>query len=360
MRLLLLLAWLPAAAALVHGARDAEEEVGFASWMAEDDFELELRLQEDDLAMALYRFEHLREEEHLKRVKAGVAKERLRPALQALAAVGSPHKRLQAARPLAWLHVPKCGSSFSNFLIDLPGMCPGVPHNVIINKSRFGEMHLGHFREQFDPLDMGCGPESFSKWGNHQGVGDDAHYEEMYVGHGVGFLRVPEQRIVSGLMHGFHDYKEATGNETPSSSMEYAETVAGCQVKMMAREGEDEVCGGPEPTPADLATAKYRLNRGFVFLGLTEHWELSICLAHKIFGGPCRGSDFQDSRLGKKRLEKDTGYDLSKFGLKGFTDPYDAELYAEGERFFAEALHLFGVTAKECTTCMREARKRPW
>ena len=54
--------------------------------------------------------------------------------------------RRMKASPMHWLHVPKCGSSFFNALMHMPGACPGVEENVSVNDERFGPCWIAGVR----------------------------------------------------------------------------------------------------------------------------------------------------------------------------------------------------------------------
>merc|ERR1712190_434882 len=72
-----------------------------------------------------------------------------------------PAERLAALRPIAWMHIPKTGGSFLNFLIHLPGNCPGVPANFV-------DLHQVHkpagFNDKYKMFedDGGC-PGTFAR-----------------------------------------------------------------------------------------------------------------------------------------------------------------------------------------------------
>ena len=58
--------------------------------------------------------------------------------------------------------------------------------------------------------------------------------------------------------------------------------IPGCQVKMLT----GRRCAALySPTMLDLGQAKARLETGFAFVGLTDHYDLSVCLFHAMFGG---------------------------------------------------------------------------
>merc|ERR1719343_1103894 len=111
-------------------------------------------------------------------------------------------------------------------------------------------------------------------------------------------------------------------------------------------------CGDLEPaTPAEVVLAKQRLREGFVFVGLTDEWDLSVCLLHAVFGGECLSSDFYNSRPGTNH--SDDGYDTSV--LMGYTDAPDGALYAEATVLFSEQLQRYGLSLDACQPCFQQA-----
>uniref|UniRef100_A0A7S1LB91 Uncharacterized protein n=1 Tax=Alexandrium catenella TaxID=2925 RepID=A0A7S1LB91_ALECA len=275
----------------------------------------------------------------------------------------SQRKRLEKATPMAWFHVPKCGSSLENLLIHLPGLCPGVPDDIVVSVETFGENHNSAFKKAYRPLDQdGACPGSFTHWGAHDGA--DPDWETMYNGHAITMLREPEQRLLSGYNYGQHSWP---GDWPAWSELEYADKLQGCAVRMLVHGGSDmkDTCGGRYtgmPTPDEVKLAIERLKTGFVFVGITDKWALSMCLGHRMFGGKCRTSDFVDGRITALDGEKETRgkvmpephlYDLSP--LKGFRDPYDGQLYEAGLEIFNDNLRRYNVSIESCKPCFDEA-----
>lgn len=250
--------------------------------------------------------------------------------------------------PLVWLHVSKCGSSFINTLIHQPGLCPGLPDSVVVD----GTQPLATFWNKYPNLEAYCPGafESYSRLGYHFGLGEDY---DRWKGRLMVFLRNPEQRIISGWYHEQHDWPFAT---PPRSLWEYANVVRGCAVRMLTRSGmyhqnASNVCGGPEPvTPGEVQEAVRRLWDGFDFVGLTDQWNLSICLFHTMYGGPCRDSDFIDNRLGLHHGRQQEEYNASA-ELGSFVDDADTHLYSTGTTIFTNHLHRYGVSEETCGWC---------
>eukprot|EP00438_Fugacium_kawagutii_P032691 Skav221352 [mRNA] locus=scaffold1845:222188:222670:+ [translate_table: standard] len=105
-------------------------------------------------------------------------------------------------------------------------------------------------------------------------------------------------------------------------------------------------------TLADVPLALKRLQEGFAFVGLTEEWELSVCLFHAKFGGPCQAIEFVNTRP-TQRPNNSKSYDTSI--LNGWVDEIDAPVYAEAKRLFHDDLARYGVSHETCQACFLEA-----
>lgn len=126
---------------------------------------------------------------------------------------------------------------------------------------------------------------------------------------------------------------------------EYAEAVKGCSVKMVI--GKE--CGSSATATMDMAEeAVSRLDEGFAFVGISEEWELSVCLFHKMFGGRCHSREFQDVRQG---TESTNSTDYSIDGLNNWTDNVDGALYAHASEIFWRNIEAFNVTEESCNDC---------
>lgn len=269
-----------------------------------------------------------------------------------------PTQLLLDSRPLAWLHVPKTGGgSLGNEIIHTPAVCPLLPKGLVINASRFCEDCnafndgiLKHFKWDF-PLNEYCKGSLF-KWTNHKGLSNET-WAQNYRGHGFTMLRNPEARLVSSWHHNRHDWPSFMEEQPPQSLREYAELLQGCTVRMLNRvnASKGNYCGLPGlPTPSEVETAKRRLD-GFVFVGLVEHWNLSMCLWRAMFGGLCYGADFTNIRPGNSSAEMK--------GLEGFVDRFDGAVYAKGKEIFERNLREYGVNESSCQPCYAHAAEHP-
>jgi len=291
-----------------------------------------------------------------------------------LAKTGRAAESPRGVFPLAWLHIPKCGSSLLNALVHVPGACPGVPEDVAISDTTMGADNCKGFWDKY-PAGTAC-PGAFVKThiGGHEGLGtSNAQYESVWKGHGVTMLRQPEQRLLSAFYDKTHSWPASPWNPPPRDVLTFARQVRGCAVRMLTRGGTSYQanfwnygaagrnygavgphwggpCGsGAPPTRAEVDKAKRRL-RGFLFVGLVEEWELSMCLFRATFGGQCFASEFINTRHEETpRLEHDTSV------LRGLTDEYDGALYAEAQAIFRERFGSLSLSEAACQPCFAQA-----
>jgi len=145
--------------------------------------------------------------------------------------------------------------------------------------------------------------------------------------------------------------------------LEFAKVVSGCAVRMLVRDvaspagnetTQPSACGSPEPASgAETNLAKERLRESFVYVGITEEWDLSICLLHAVFGGDCLASDFVDSNPGQASNTSSSMYDISV--LEGYQDLHDGAVYAEARAIFQEQMQRYGVSQETCQPCFQQA-----
>jgi len=264
-----------------------------------------------------------------------------------------------ASLPVAWLHIPKTGSSFGNVLLHTPRLCPGVPKDFAIDSDHCPKANwpqAGHIAVLPCPQKNNISTESdcpgLSKWGGHEAVG--TLFQQMYRGRGMTFLREPHQRLLSHYEFFLKPWGVKLQHVIP--------TLSGCSVKMMMRSGDrfDVTCAaGPPPTDEETEEAIARLDQ-FAFVGLSEEWDKSVCLFRKMFGGACVGADFINTRPTTKtralldQMEGEyffKGYDTT--ALHGFVDTHDVKLYEAGKRKFNALCQQYGVNAQSCQPCYK-------
>jgi len=173
--------------------------------------------------------------------------------------------------------------------------------------------------------------------GGHSGIGKLEDWER--VGHGLVMLRQPEQRLISSFNDNQHDW--APELPPARSLLDYAQAVAGCSVKMLTRGGQNVCLNHTAPLDSEVTEAVSRLETDFPFVGLTEEWDLSVCLFHAMFGGVASASG-----LAMRGKSGPGLYDTS--ALEGFTDPYDGKVFEAATRLFEGNVRIYGLSEESC------------
>lgn len=256
-------------------------------------------------------------------------------------------ERLEHAKPILWLHVPKTGTGMIRSMMSLPGVCPGLDFQTSESEYEFIHRTRNELRTMC-PGAIAYDGQRF--WFKHMGVGADFRHHRWRL---MMMLRQPDERLLSDY-HSFGGPVSWPGTRIdpreslapPNSFGEFASGAAGCAVKMLTRSSgtnqSDVLCAtsSEKPTAVEIALAIRRLRDGAAFIGLTEQWNLSVCLLHKMFGGTC-----QQFELGPDPQP----HNLSEMG--GFRDIWDAPLYTEAEKIFQANLLLYGVSRESCQSC---------
>lgn len=228
---------------------------------------------------------------------------------------------------LAWLHIPKTGTSAVNILITWA--CPGLGDGEYFDgpPDLKWKAWIDKNRQICRPgLNLGCGHDQLHR------SSDACNSWQRQQGSFVTFLRQPEQRLMSG----FYNSKWGVKNKSLSLA-EYAPLLTSCQTRMLAgHQCESRY----RVTDADVDLAIERLDTGFAFVGITEEWPLSVCLFHAMLGGTCH---VRELWAWHSQLRP---YNVSD--LDGFEDVYDGRVYAHGLRIFRKALEDYGVNQESC------------
>uniref|UniRef100_A0A7S1W936 Sulfotransferase domain-containing protein n=1 Tax=Alexandrium catenella TaxID=2925 RepID=A0A7S1W936_ALECA len=295
-----------------------------------------------------------------------------------------PSPELQEVLPIAWVHFPKCGTSFFNTIAHSPGVCPFLPEDARLTSN------TSEFRTTYLTSSIAC-PGLATHNFNHPALGTASQppYEQGK-GHYMAMVRQPEQRILSVYSDMRRCSPDTPGKckidiranketswggwdslELPNVTT-FAKRQAGCMVRMLTRPGFP--CGGLSDlavSPEEVAEARRRLREGFSFVGITDYWDLSICLYSAMFKVGCRRIQFQDVRPGPdkwnnswtdvpREMDADderrlNSTPLDESVLNGFTDIFDGELYAEALDIFEGRLKRYNVTKASCEPCWRDA-----
>ena len=179
----------------------------------------------------------------------------------------------------------------------------------------------------------------------------------------VGFFREPDQRILSG----YHDLDDAFAStfswdhwpacdewraleQLPRKPLlEFANLWKGGMTYQLTGDGSPLDPQRPKMTSEDAREASRRVREGFAFVGITEEWDMSVCLFHKMFGGPCQPEEFVDIRPSSWGKNASVDYDTSQ--LLGFHDDIDEVVYSAALGVFKANLVVYNVSKDSCRSC---------
>lgn len=194
------------------------------------------------------------------------------------------------SRKLAWFHPPATGTSFGTTLFHYANASLPIQDDA--------RLLLGwaHFFRKYKP-DKWFRDGLWYDECDHAPVTDDVY--EQFKGHFVGLFRSPQTRIISHFHRVEMNMTAFLKRTNGSVALQLAGQAAGEDfLNAPGRPyciGKWEAQYGPPPRP-HLDVAVRRLREGFKFVGLTEEFDLSVCLFHAIFGGECLEAEFDNMR----------------------------------------------------------------
>jgi len=302
------------------------------------------------------------------------------------------------AMRIAWFHSPKCGTSFGTTLIHYANS--SLPAGVAINSAPSNPDCMPMAQRNIFGISFMC-DYPFDQWFNDRGAifwekpggrfGGKANFadhtsisELLYArwsGHFVGLFRNPALRAESA--YNYFGAREHYSREA------YARRIRGSQTSMLTgqtRDGLDcfipstaclSTCTpgrnssamsapqlpvhygslqsllqrldashlGCAPQP-NIEKALARLHDGFAFVGITEMYDLSVCLFHAMFGGACHPSEFSNVRLGRSHGALLPTAAFTAWG--GLVDGDDWTVYAAALQIFFRQLRSFHVNEETC------------
>jgi hypothetical protein len=288
-----------------------------------------------------------------------------------------------SSAPIYWVHVPKCGSSFLNTFLASRRVCSGWP--------ACARFHSGDSVHDFFvvfPHEVYCpgqisrplirghsaiGPRPVANLTNLTTIvrGLPCYQQVPFVRAParerlVILLRQPEQRLLSAFFYNQHMLTPKQRGK--DAALAYARLMAGCAVRMLTQPPSVvSACSlvhalphhEPKPLPSrrDAAWAIRRLRNEFSFVGLTEKFELSVCLFQAKLGTPPPCGHDQIALIAQTRTStrqsiaarngsRSAQYDVSV--LRGWTDTIDGPLYAEAESIFEADIRAWDLSLIAC------------
>jgi hypothetical protein len=246
--------------------------------------------------------------------------------------------------PIFYVHVPKAGSSFATSILHL-ACGDEVNEDVTVRNP-----------SDFSDVVSSCGSRHISRfWGGHHPLPKSFLEDDEQLSKVVVMIRPARQRIISGYFNNLHDcfplqyklrvdenglpWKNARHRHIdPSILMKYAKCTERCAVNMLS----GRQCSA-KGSHEDLPRAVSRLPK-LGFVGLTNHWELTVCLWHAKFGGKCLPAEFKNLRPGSHTH----GGTYNESSFESSFRPADDTIYEAAAELFAKEMVQYGVNPRSC------------
>jgi len=249
--------------------------------------------------------------------------------------------------PIFYVHIPKAGSSIATSIVHLVCGNKVDSHLAILDpgqtqtwQNKCGRNKIRRFKSSHDPLDL-----------------------KVDLSTVVTMARPAKQRIISGYMHSLHDCPRLQRMKGIQANppwkidqidrqllIQYAKCVEGCATSMFSGHRCTEE-RNLHQIQADVPGVVAKIPK-MGFVGLTNHWDLTICMWHARFGGECLEAEFANLRPGKYG---DFAHDESL--LESSFNPVDDAVYEAAAKHFMSDMKKYDVTPKTCaiTYCPKMA-----
>lgn len=249
-----------------------------------------------------------------------------------------PTGGVEDADAITWFHPPRTGSSLAFTLVLSPRLCQWTVKGL--SQFELPAIPAGAVSDHCPRLSV---PDSCARDENYVlcaefGIGDMVY--QQVEGKLAGMFRDPLVRVLSDWSHTCE--LNPSCETTPAS---YAVQYEGCVTMMLTRDGNLIHCEvGDRPTFEEAALAKERVSTGFSFIGMTDDWDLSMCLFNAMFSNPCNARQFlaDSGHIGN-------AYNVSE--LDGWVDRFDTGVWEVAQDIFQSNLLKYGVSAEECAPC---------
>jgi hypothetical protein len=184
----------------------------------------------------------------------------------------------------------------------------------------------------------------------HLPVSADAY--EIWKGNWVGMFRDPARRVQSSWHHLGRGRKNVSQFAINVRGQQ-ASMLSGGHSAMQRKSCEFGVTGACSDLEAPNVTLAIERLEGFAFVGLTDEFDLSICLFHLMFGGECFDIEFFNMREGAYKKEEEADRLESELAmLRAQGDPWDTPFYEAASRRFWSDVEKYDATRTTCrSTC---------
>jgi len=256
---------------------------------------------------------------------------------------GVPNQSSHSTNRVAWVHIPKCGSSFGTTVVhfansSLPATAVYGPEdrNLTRDEALYFDFS-GTFIEDWPEEQYFQGG---LLWGGHQGKFGGHHGVmqedfQQWRGRFVALFREPAARMQSAFLY----MKELGWNDMQvgrfCAENKYEQT-------LMLTGQADGWQGSRIARDSPNTTLALERLKGFMFVGITEEYDLSICLFHAMFGGQPLRAEFENVRPTLSDIHQEAN------PFEGCDDEADRLLHREVNKTFWSRVAEYNVTRESC------------
>jgi len=244
---------------------------------------------------------------------------------------------------IQWLHFPKAGTSFVstlwNYACGERGL-KGFPLDLTISPVATPTCSACYdiaLKARY-PVSKYCQPDAFGKKFQTQHAPVSLVNLSLFKWQVVAMFRRPSQRLISAYYGGRHtagfskmEYQtmlKKLPRDNKGGPAAYARYpgIAGCTARMLTGARCAESAAARPGAAFDSGRARLsealEMVKKLAFVGLMERWDESICLFHRMFGGPVNTIQLLDFHAGSRHRAE---YNESL--LEGFRDEVDEQIY---------------------------------
>lgn len=240
-------------------------------------------------------------------------------------------KAAQGTNRVAWVHVPKAGTSFGTTLAHYANS--SLPADALLESCNAIRDNLEDCRNNALGLAFTTlySVDTYFKdllwmkhgnWGAHVPITTEVW--NQFNGHFFGMFR----ETVSWIRSRYNFF-----GQEGESLVDYYERSAGMATHLLSEN-------------RDVTEALTRLEQ-FSFVGMTDEYRTSICLFHLKFSTPCLPVEFIDIRPGKPKNNKNISQDVYEKVVEASNDS-DKILNARAKAIFDADVAKYGATRERC------------
>jgi len=260
-------------------------------------------------------------------------------------------------RRIAWLHMPKAGTSLGTALAHLANA--SLPQHAAMgcrpadqpaggsrppNECRFSITEIDFIlRYPYDEFFRGVfWTKPSTNFGDHHSLAPNSGWSPDFgIDRVFAMIREPSSRARSAYNH--------FGRKCHTTFESFERIMRGTAVTMITGQRRSGLhciaCDFPCPPLKPKVSVAITRMHAFAFVGLMEEWALSICLLHTMHGPAfnstsCSPVEFANSRKGRSHRA---------LHANNATDPFDALLYIAARRRFFSDCARYNVTRESCT-----------